>query len=104
MNLRSLFALVLLSATLLGCNRVDNPAAWSQAQLETKLKESLSKQFQVTLTEISLTKNDTGYSGTAKNSEGETYKITITSDAAAKTVSYKFDGDRGDNIEGDYKP
>lgn len=103
MNLRILLAIAIMSLAFVGCNRVDNPAAWSQAQLETKLKDTLKTQFQVTLSELTLTKSDSGYTGTAKNSTGETYKVAITNDAANKSVAYKLDSDRGDHIEGDYK-
>lgn len=102
MNLRNIIAIALLSLVLVGCNRVDNPAAWSQAQLETKLKETLKSEFQVSLTELTLTKSDSGYSGTAKNASGETYKVAINNDVANKKVAYKLDSDRGDHIEGDY--
>lgn len=102
MNFRHCLAIALVSLTLVGCNRVDNPAAWSQAQLETKLKETLKDRFQVNVTEMTLTKSDGGYTGTAKNSTGETYTVAITNDAANKRVAYKLDSDRGDHIEGDY--
>ena len=103
MNFRNILGLTLVSLAIAGCNRVENPAAWSQSQLEAKLKETLSTQFQVSLTEIALTKSDMGYSGTAKNATGENYKVVIVNDAANQMVTYKLDSDRGDHIEGDYK-
>jgi|GEM_PF-448168 hypothetical protein len=102
MKFRSLCAVALLTLAVVGCNRVDNPATWSQAQLETKLKETLSSQFSVTLSELKLTKGDSGYTGTAKTGAGENYKVVVTNDAAGKKVAYKFESDRGDHIEGDY--
>jgi hypothetical protein len=104
MNFRLIIAVAMLSLTLVGCNRVDNPCNWTQAQLETRLKETLTKTYNVELKEITLAKSDSGYTGTGKNAEGETYKIAVTNDAAGKKVSFKFDGDRGDHIEGEYLP
>ena len=102
MNIRSLCAVALLTLAVVGCNRVENPATWSQAQLETKLKETLNSEFKVNLSELSLTKSDSGYTGTAKTASGETYKVAVTNDAANRKVAYKFESDRGDHIEGDY--
>lgn len=103
MNIRSLCAIALLTLAVVGCNKVvDNPATWNQTQVETKLKETLYVQFGVTLTELQLTKGDTGYTGTAKTGAGESYKVVVTTDAAGRKLAYKFQSDRGDHIEGDY--
>ncbi|WP_157593997.1 hypothetical protein [Rubripirellula obstinata] len=41
-----------------------------------------------------------GLTGSGTDAEGQTYKITVTQDPAAKELSYVAEGDRGATEEG----
>jgi len=86
--------LILLLPT--GCADTNNPGTWDRAKVETQMKSSLK------LTEITLTPGTSGFSGTGKALDGETYKITIIQDPAKKRLDWKGEGDRGSNEDGSY--
>ena len=92
MALSTAFALIL--ALCSGCNSFD-PSKWDQEQISKEIKEKHN------LTELTLTPSEGGggYTGTGKEASGESFKITVTQNAAEKSVSYKLDGDRGSIFE-----
>ena len=56
------------------------------------------------LTEISLTSDPAGgYTGSGKLADGETLKLKVTQDPAAKRLSWKAEGDRGTFEDGSYE-
>jgi len=78
-----------------GCAPKPHPGNWGQTEVRAKVKESLK------LSELTLTPDPAGgFQGVGKNSEGESFKIKITQDVAAKKLSWDSKGDRGSNEEG----
>ncbi len=71
-----------------GCDAA-NPGKWPKETVEAKLTNSL------TLTEISLSPKEGGFSGTGVASDGETFKLEITQDPVAKKMVCEATGDRG---------
>lgn len=89
-------AACLMVLAVAGCNQPD-PSRWSQAQVETEIKE------QWDLSEITLAPSAGGFTGKGKDENGESYEITVKQDTAAKSLSYTGKGDRGTNLENSLK-
>ncbi len=88
--------MLVLGLAICGCNK-SHPGNFAQPEVEAQVKKSLE------LTEIQITSDPAGgYSGTGKSASGETYKLKITQDVAAKRLSWKAEGDRGDFRDGEY--
>jgi hypothetical protein len=77
-----------------GCGGLANPGTWSEAEIEANIKEKMG------LESVDVTPSADGYTGTAKNSEGESFTFTIKQDAASKKLQYTATGDRGTIEEG----
>lgn len=89
--------MLVLGLTICGCNQ-SHPGNYAQPEVEAQVKKSLE------LTEIQITADPAGgYTGTGKSASGETYKLKITQDVAAKRLSWEAKGDRGDNQFGKYE-
>ncbi len=73
-----------------------NPATWPAEKVAEDVKQQWA-QFEVT--EVKLTSTSSGYEGTAKCSNGETFKITLTKDVNKKTVIGSGVGDRGTTLD-----
>ena len=95
---RKLFpvCMIVIGLAIIGCTQ-SHPGNYAQPEVESQVKKSLE------LTEIQITADPAGsYSGTGKSASGETYKLKITQDAAAKRLTWKAEGDRGDFRDGEY--
>lgn len=73
-----------------------NPANWNQEQVAKDIKEQWAKY---NITEVSLTAVSDGFEGTAKSTEGETFKISLKKDMATKSVRGTGIGDRGTELD-----
>lgn len=90
--------LVVFAALFSGCNSASHPGTWPANVIQQKLKSKYE------FTELTLTPDGEGkFTGTAKSKEGETLKVTIVQDKAAKRLNYDFKGDRGWFEEGLYE-
>ncbi len=76
-----------------GCNDF-NPGKWSQQEVADDMK------MQFKLTEITLSPSEGGFTGTAKDGSGESFKVTVKQDPIAKKSSYVLNGDRGAELTG----
>ena len=78
-----------IAIALVGCNPV-HPGVWDLPKVESHIKESME------LSELKLEPAGTGaYTGTGKSADGESFKVSVTQDAAAQKLSWKYEGDRG---------
>lgn len=93
-----IFVLCLL---ITGC--ADNPGTWPQDKLADHVKASLVEDG-LEVTEISLSpKEGGGFEGTGSVAGGETVKLVVTQDAAARRISWDAEGDRGSYFSGSYE-
>lgn len=86
--------LALAQLSLVGCGGLANPGEWTETEIEANIKEKMG------LEAIDVTPAAEGYTGTAKNSDGESFEFTIKQDAETKKLQYKATGDRGTVEEG----
>ena len=90
-----------LCLLLSGC--ADNPGTWPQPKLISHVKDSLTKQG-LEMSEVTLTPKDGGgYEGTGMVVGGETLKLIVTQDAAARRLTWDATGDRGSFHSGSYE-
>lgn len=85
--------LLLMSVLLSGCSS-SHPGNWDEATVESKLQEKMGLQS------LELSPADGGFSGSGSDTEGQTYQITVTQNAATKELKYVAEGDRGATEEG----
>ena len=89
------------SLTLAGC--ADNPGTWPKEKLAEHVKDSLIREG-MEMTEVTLTeKEGGGFEGTGQVADGETLKLVVTQDAAARRITWDAKGDRGSNLDGSYE-
>ena len=92
-----ILCIFILCVAASGCT-TSNPGTYAQPEVEAQVIKSLK------LSEIRLATDPAGgYTGTGKNSDGESFKLKITQDAALKRLSWKADGDRGTIEEGKFE-
>lgn len=77
-----------------GCGPSSHPGTWDEAKVETELTRTLK------LESLDLTPSDGGFQGTGSDSEGQSYDVTVTQDAATKSLTYDAKGNRGENVDG----
>jgi hypothetical protein len=100
---RKLSAVVIFAVCLLVSGCADNPGTWPQDKVATLVKDSLVKDG-LEVTEISLSPKDGGgFEGTGSVAGGETVKLVVTQDAAARRISWDAEGDRGSYFSGSYE-
>ncbi len=91
-----------LCLVLAGCGATENPGTWNQEKVANYVKDSLVKEG-LEVTEVVVTpKEGGGFEGTGTVAGGETLKLTVTQDAAAKGLEWDAVGDRGSNFGGSY--
>ncbi len=90
-----------ITLTLVGC--ADNPGTWPKEKLAEHVKDSLIKEG-MEMTDVTLSeKEGGGFEGTGMVTGGETLKLIVTQDAAARRITWDAKGDRGSFLDGSYE-
>lgn len=91
---------------LAGCGPADNPGTWNQEKVADYVQDCLAREVTadgLQVENVTLSpKAGGGFEGTAKASDGQSFKLDITQDPAAQELKWVATGDRGSNFDGSY--
>jgi hypothetical protein len=82
-----------------GCKQ-SHPGVWNQQEIEAYMLKTEDPK----MSEVKLTPDAGGYTGTGKAPDGETFQLTIKQNVELKQLSWEAKGDRGTHIlDGKYE-